>query len=63
MSRMTKEEVHQKLDAETERANNLHITLAAMKGSLSAATALAMKGHMDVEGLVETVNGIVEASV
>lgn len=63
MSRMTKEEVHQKLDAETERANGAVLKLAAMKGTLVAATNLAMEGHMDIETLVEYVNAAVSDSL
>jgi len=63
MARLTKEEVYQKLDAETERANAAVLKLAAMKGTLTAATLLAMDGHMDLETLVEFVNAAVSDSL
>lgn len=49
MARLTKEEVYEKLDAETYRANKLAVQVA----SIVAAAKLADAGHMDLEGLIE----------
>lgn len=63
MSRMTKEQVQEKLDAATERANNATIQKAAMCGAIESILNLADEGLMDLDDVIDSVRAAISDSL